>query len=353
MAFADCIHIDVDTLPNSPSSPSWESPRQFITRFRGGGPVVTGPKKPTTATGESLFRLAIKLEANVQRNPSLTTLETFLNRYKVSDITAPGTTKIHPLVQEWFDHRDVLKVAVEIGREDIARYLLNEGFSIDGEAILAMSANTELVKMVIEQGKWEINQPTSETTPPILGFFTKNAEMLQWLLARGADPELASSNGRYTILHRAAQYGTIPCISILLAAAPESIKPGSPSADVIIHAATAHTPANDRIPIIHFLLDNGAPIDMVAGCGKYEDQEMHFRDLYAWGRRTALHWAIEHGQVDLVKVLLDRGADVGRKTWSLTTNMKWISVEELAEICGHDDVREVLASRAVPEEAEA
>jgi len=180
--------------------------------------------------------------------------------------------------------------------------------------------------------------------------FVENEEMIQWLLAHGADPNLAASNGKYTILHRAAQYAPKPCLKLLLSAAPKSILPGSHSADVIFHATTAHkyTPRHDRIPIMQYLLDHGAPVDMVAGCGKYEDRDANLIDLWAYGRKTALHWAVEHGQVDVVKFLLDRGADTERKTWSLTTKSKWASVEELAEMCGQDAVKEVLVSRTVP-----
>ena len=176
--------------------------------------------------------------------------------------------------------------------------------------------------------------------------------MLRWLLAHGADPTLASLNGKYTILHCAAQYATIPCLSLLLAAAPNAIMPGSPSTDVVFHATTSHSSKNNRMAIIHYLLDNGAPIDMVAGCGKYEDQEAPFIDLLAYGRKTALHWAVEHGQVDVVEALLDRGADARRKTWSLATKMKWVSIEELAMICGQHAVTEALISYAIKKETD-
>jgi hypothetical protein len=62
-------------------------------------------------------------------------------------------------------------VALKTGREDIALYLLDEGFGIDGEAMLAMCSHSPaLTKIVIEEGKWDINQPVSETLPPILAY---------------------------------------------------------------------------------------------------------------------------------------------------------------------------------------
>jgi hypothetical protein len=93
--------------------------------------------------------------------------------------------------------------------------------------------------------------------------------------------------------------------------------------------------------MISFLLDHGAEIDLMMGTGKSED-EGHSCHLFAWGRKNALHWAVEKGAKDLVELLLDRGADPSIKTWSLKTQMKWIYVKELAEICGHQDVKEVL-----------
>jgi ankyrin repeat protein len=162
--------------------------------------------------------------------------------------------------------------------------------------------------------------------------------MIRYLLVHGADPTLSSSGGKYTILHRFAQYATSPCMSLIIDHAPTSILLPSRSADVVFHATTAHAADINRIPMITYLLDRGAPIDMVAGCGTYEDEEAHFIDLLVMGRKTALHWAVEHGMVDVVRLLLERGADVEKKTWSLATGRKWVSVGKLAEMCGQGEV---------------
>ncbi|PVH96457.1 ankyrin [Periconia macrospinosa] len=334
--------IDVSTLPSSPTSPSWESPRHFT--FDLGSAIVTGPIQPLTPTGKALKQLSIELEILVEDNLSLATVQNFLDRYKIP--YGSGTEEasaIHPLVLEWLSHREILKIVLEKNREDIARYLIDQGFSVNGDGIHEMCKKSpELVKQVIEQGKWDINQPISETLPPILASFPTNPEMIQYLLVHGANPNLASSNGNYTIFHSLSQYATIAVLTLVLSASPASILPGSPSADVVFHAATAHTHRKDRIDIIKFLLDNGAPIDMVAGCGKYENQAKYLVQLWAMGRKTALHWAVEHGMVDLVEFLVQRGADVGKETWSLRTGSRWVSVEELAVMCDYEDIREVL-----------
>ena len=170
------MHIDVSTLPRSPTSPLWESPHRCVTQMKGGGPVLTLPYQATIPIGTALRRIAIDLEVMVEDNASIEGVQSFLDRYRFAipdlDSSKIGTTapSIHPLVQEWFDYRDALKQALEKNREDLAGYLLDQGFSIDGEAMLAMCRTSPgLAKRVIEQGKWEINRPIGVVMPPILG----------------------------------------------------------------------------------------------------------------------------------------------------------------------------------------
>ena len=100
---------------------------------------------------------------------------------------------------------------------------------------------------------------------------------------------------------------------------------------------------------MQYLLDRGAGIDIVRGANI--DWRNDFSgDQQLWSRMNALHQAVQYGEKDLVVFLLQRGASVDIKAWGLDTKFKDTSVEDLARMCGHDDIVEVLenhrASRA-------
>jgi hypothetical protein len=134
--------ISINELPTSPSSPQWESPIHSVLKSPIGGPITIFPYQPTTTTGQTLEQISINLESLIESNPPLVALQAFLDHYRISNGSSPSAAmlpgRIHPLVQEWFDYKDTLKMALEMRREDIATYLLDEGFGIDGESMRAM-----------------------------------------------------------------------------------------------------------------------------------------------------------------------------------------------------------------------
>jgi ankyrin repeat protein len=179
---------------------------------------------------------------------------------------------------------------------------------------------------------------------------TYDNNLVRWLLSLGADPNGMSLKTSFTILQSAAQAATVPSLVLLLGAGGD-ISTTSASADIVAYAACAHTVTNNRIHVIRYLLDQGADIDVMMGSAKRkkgserdsDECQEHECDMLAWGRKNALHWAVERGMCDLVQLLLERGADTSIKTWSLTTGMRWLGVRELAEICKKEDVVEMLS----------
>lgn len=148
----------------------------------------------------------------------------------------------------------------------------------------------------------------------------------------------------FTVLQSAAYTATVPSLVLLLGAGGD-ISHTSRSADIVAYAACSHTETNNRIHVIKYLLDQGADVNAMIGSAKKRKEsecEEHGCEILAWRRKNALHWAVEMGMCDLVQLLLERGADTSIKTWSLTTGMRWVGVGELAEICGKEDVVEVL-----------
>jgi ankyrin repeat protein len=123
----------------------------------------------------------------------------------------------------------------------------------------------------------------------------------------------------------------------LIVEAGGDVSPAGPSAGLLGYAASTHSASHDRIPVMQCLLDHGAGIDILRGANI--DWNGDFSgDQQVWGRMNALHQSVQSGKKDLVEFLLDRGADIDLKAWGLDTRYKDTSVEDLARICGQEDV---------------
>lgn len=70
----------------------------------------------------------------------------------------------------------------------------------------------------------------------------------------------------------------------------------------------------DRLDLVRYLLDQSAPIDAFYKESRNEGVMSH--ETVVFGRQAALHFAIWGGKSDMVKLLLDRGADRNLATCS-------------------------------------
>lgn len=121
--------------------------------------------------------------------------------------------------------------------------------------------------------------------------------MTEWLLARGASPN-AGCHWDLTPLSKACANAPFPIIRLLFGHGG-SVERGP----LFHHAATRKMP--DRIDVVAFLLDHGAPINAI----KYQNRESNYNQRCILGLGTALHRAADQANVGLVKYLLSRGAD--------------------------------------------
>ena len=138
--------------------------------------------------------------------------------------------------------------------------------------------------------KADINQPSAEdgSTPLLWAVHNGDAEMVKALLRAGADTKAANGLG-YTPMREAATNGDIEILQALLDAGADVDSP-SPEGQtsLMIVARTANVEA------ARLLLDRGAKVNAVEG---YELQ-------------SALMWASEQQQPEMVRLLVAKGADV-------------------------------------------
>lgn len=139
-----------------------------------------------------------------------------------------------------------------------------------------------------------------------------NLDAARVLLAAGADPNHLDEYPGATALHYAAWNGQVELAALLLAnGARLETKDGMFDADPLGWATE-----NRQEAMIDFLLERGAPADIsrVAYFGRLEQvrrmldedpAQINFVGNYG----TALHQAALHGFVEIVRLLLERGAD--------------------------------------------
>ena len=108
-----------------------------------------------------------------------------------------------------------------------------------------------------------------------------------------------------------------------------------------VEASSQNLPFEDRRETIHYLLDQGAMLD--AHYSATLNPNMQTGDGVFYGTMTALQFAIASNKIDLVELLLERGARVEVKGWSAwKTEGREVDSLELARICGFEEIAEIV-----------
>ncbi|XAR53285.1 hypothetical protein NMG60_11021782 [Bertholletia excelsa] len=165
--------------------------------------------------------------------------------------------------------------------------------------------------------------------------------LLHQLLRRGLDPNESDNSGR-TALHIAACRGSENCVLLLLDYRADPNSRDSEGNVPLWEAIRAN-----HEPIIKLLTDNGATITSgdvgQFACTAAEQNSLELlEELVRYGGDvthpksngcTALHVAVCEGNTEIVKFLLDNGADMDK-----TDNHGW-TPRDLAEQQGHEDIK--------------
>ncbi|RAK97424.1 ankyrin repeat domain-containing protein [Aspergillus ibericus CBS 121593] len=211
----------------------------------------------------------------------------------------------------------VMIQAVRQDQKDVVAELLQQGLSI-------RHRSKEFLNILLQHG-WDVNQPTSELKPPALGYAMDDYEMTLWLLDHGADPNKQCSID-LTPLSHAVEQASLATIQLLLD------RGGDVHQGQLLHHAVARP--TDTIKVLAMLLERGAPLNSTM----YEKHYASWRLYYFMGLGTALHKAAELGKADVVRYLVDQGADVGIK---VATNR---SARDWAALNNHQEIVELLQS---------
>ncbi|KAI4259231.1 MAG: hypothetical protein L6R42_004682 [Xanthoria sp. 1 TBL-2021] len=175
--------------------------------------------------------------------------------------------------------------------------LLEESFFIAYEAVRAALTNrsTAMLQVFLDDG-WNINKTLGSSMAPPLSRVLDDADLGRWFVSHGADLNAAIRSWP-SPLETAAFKAPLEVINILVdhggRVYPSNALP-----------AAAKTALPDRIEILAYFLDKGAPINMI----EYEFDDETRKKFGAKAFGTALHQASKRGNEQLVRFLLERGA---------------------------------------------
>ncbi|KAL6331118.1 hypothetical protein AAG906_009546 [Vitis piasezkii] len=170
--------------------------------------------------------------------------------------------------------------------------------------------------------------------------------LLHQLLKRGLDPNESDSNGR-TALHIAASKGSENCVLLLL---DYGAGPNNRDSEGVVPLWEAMVGGHESV--IQLLVDNGANINSGDvghfACTAAELKNLNLlKQIVHYGGdvtqpnntgNTALHAAVCEENIEMVKFLLDQGADIDR-----TNDHGW-TPRDLADQQGHEDIKALFES---------
>lgn len=148
--------------------------------------------------------------------------------------------------------------------------------------------------------------------------------LTRWFLAHGAKPD-AGCGIDCTPLSIAVSRASFPMIKLLFSHG------GTVQYGQLLQYAVKRDAA-DRLEVIDFLLARGTPINDIM----YQNRLTNYYQQRAFGLGTPLHRAAEMGKLDVVELLVRRGAD------PLIRDARGKLAVERAERNGHDEIAALL-----------
>lgn len=260
-----------------------------------GSEKSTEPQKPAPAASEpepdaksipSLLSFPNELILLVAENLDLKNLNSLIQTSRrLASLLTPNLH--HLAVQDsdagWWFPFPVLHWAALKGYEGLARILLEKGLDADlrttpqGKTALhfaALKGDESIIRLLLDKGAKADMQDISYGFSPLhIAALEGHEAVVRLLLDRGADVSIGDNTGR-TALALAARYASLD---------------------------------KEIVGVVRLLLERGADVDM--------------RERECGG--TSLHWAVEKGRREAVKLLLEKGASLTVLSDSKETAVDW------------------------------
>ncbi|KAL1900612.1 hypothetical protein Sste5346_002335 [Sporothrix stenoceras] len=227
---------------------------------------------------------------------TLAKMEALTAQYKTS---GPWTGNIYHIAP-WV--APIMHDAIEIDNAEFTKGLLERGMLLHGSYVKnAIEVHAMRCLTLFLQRGHDLNKPQGKTRPPVWAYCVTDWFMLQWLLDHGADLNTCAPCDGTTPMSYVVQFCPPEIIHTLLED-PRGLVDVNKSE--VLHYALART--TDVLPVLVMLLDHGAPINAGLYANNLGAQNMFF----FMARGPPLHKAADEGNLDAVRFLLSRHADV-------------------------------------------
>ncbi|KAM5350649.1 hypothetical protein ACJ41O_007154 [Fusarium nematophilum] len=225
------------------------------------------------------------------------------------------------------DLTPVMDQAIEQDKTEFISVLMESGMTVIHHYVERAIRNKskKALETFLNSG-WKVNEPIDERQPPVLRCAVKDEEMTLWLLDHRADVNQQSRLEDITPLSYAVRDSPLDVLETLLN------KDGDVHKGELLHYAVGRP--SDAVQVIDMLLARGASLTSL----KYEKHPKSRMFYPFMGNGTVLHTAAEDGKMDIVKHLIEKGADKDIK------DRKGMTAAEVAEVVGHHEVARYLES---------
>ncbi len=212
-------------------------------------------------------------------------------------------------------------------RTKLFKFLLNHGadpnlVNKDGDSSLSFASswnNKKIVQLLLNFSNINVNIKNLEGDTPLhISVYHDHLDIVKLLLTKGANPNLANNNG-VTPLHNAAFNSNLEIVKLLV---DYGANINAENKDGIV--ALRDAVKNGHTKIVRFLLEKGANVNIqiIEDATPFNGQ-IHFVDNKnikllnkykdAVTKRKGwfiLHYAVYTGNLEIVKLLLDHGANI-------------------------------------------
>jgi ankyrin repeat protein len=204
------------------------------------------------------------------------------------------TSDLTGLVASGLSLEDILAAATLSNDHDIVRSCLEAGAQVTDAVQLKAQQGAELeVCRLLAPAGLDVNRDFDHIGSPITeAVISKDVERITFLLENGANPNIGSCLGRDSLMLALVDNLPLDVIKLLIGHGAEFPRKG------LLPLAAMH----GDVEVVDFLLENGAGPDE-----KIEEDICAAPGLTG----SARHLSAERGYLDVVKLLLLRGADAG------------------------------------------
>ena len=233
------------------------------------------------------------------RDNNLTSLRDLI---KTGEVNAPDKRGSTPLMfAAAYGSLSAMKALIAAGAD------VNGKNAFDATALMWCASDLEKVKLLVEHGADVNARSRPGRTPLIIAAANDGgAPVVKLLLDKGADPSVRDSTGT-TALTAAAEANDTASVRYLLDKGAD-VNSGGVAGALTVGNVTAlmFASAQGNVEVMKLLLKRKADVNAVSGPHGMEVKN----GPIALGSMTALHFAAPYGGAEAVKLLLDSGARV-------------------------------------------